>query len=368
MNKKYQQAVIFGTFDILHPGHISIFNYTKKLAKRLFIILARDKNIDKQTLFTEDQRLQNLQKLNLAEKIYLGSLNNPLEFYSKIKPDLAVLGYDQIKYVDLLKRLSIKIKRAPAFHAELFKTQKIKKILSDSRAGFYLINKKSGPPSFKIVSLLRKTLNLKKIGFAGTLDPLASGLMILASGKATKFLDAFHLLDKVYEAQIELGKISDTFDAQGDIRTKEHKNQRTRKQIEEILKEKFTGKIWQTPPIFSAKKINGQKAYDLARQGQIPKLKSVQININEIKILKYKYPYLDLKITCSKGTYIRSIAHDLGKKLKTGGMLVKLKRTNVGPFDLKNVLAQENISLVNLKQKQIDLLNTLDKINQYFLK
>lgn len=373
MIKKYKKAVIFGTFDLVHPGHLALFNYTRKLSKQLFIVLARDKNIDKQTLFTEKQRLKNLQKLNLTEEVILGSLNNPLNFYQKIKPDLAILGYDQIKYVDLLKTLPLEIKRAPKFYPELFKTQKIKQILNDPKAGFYLINKKSGPPSFETVSILRKTLNLKKIGFSGTLDPLASGLLILASGKATKFLDAFHLLDKTYQARIELGKISDTFDSKGNIKTTKQSKDALRaslnkNQINKILQKHFTGTILQTPPIFSAKKINGQKAYNLARKNKEVKLKPVQITINDIKILKYNYPFLDLKITCSKGTYIRSLAHDLGQKLKTGGILTKLTRTDIGPFSLKNSLSQDKINLENLAKNKLKILEVVDKMNKYFLK
>ncbi len=368
MIKKISKAIIFGTFDVIHPGHISIFNYTRKLADKLSIIIARDKNIEKQTLFNEQERLANIQKLAIAEQVCLGSLNNPLEFYKKIKPDLVILGYDQTKYVDLLKKINITIKRAPVFHPELFKSNKLNKIINDQQAHFYLINKNTGSTSFNIISTLRKTLNLKKIGFAGTLDPMASGLMILASGKATKFLDSFHLLNKIYEAQIELNKTSDTFDAEGIIKNKKVNKKPGKEEIIKLLEKKFTGIILQTPPIFSAKKINGQKAYNLARKNQEVKLKPVKITVNEIQVLKYNYPFLDLKINCSKGTYIRSIANDLGKELKTGGVLVKLKRTAIGPFDLKNALAQEKINLKNLEKNKLSILEIVKKMNYYFLK
>jgi tRNA pseudouridine55 synthase len=368
--KKYKKVVIFGTFDIIHPGHISVFKYAKSLAKELYVVIARDQNIDKETklLFNEKQRLKNLQKYKIIDQVLLGDLKNPLAFHKQINPDLAVLGYDQIQNVDLLKKLPLEVKRAPEFHSKLFKSQKIKKILTDPDANFYLINKESGPASFKIVSILRKTLNMKKIGFAGTLDPLASGLMIMASGKATKFLDAFHFLNKTYQAEIELGKISDTFDAEGNIETKKLKNKITKEQIQEILNKNFTGEILQTPPIFSAKKINGQKAYNLARKNKEVILKPVEINISNIKILKYQYPFLTLEINCSKGTYIRSIAHDLGQKLGTGGILTKLKRTNIGPFNLKYSLPQENINSKNLAKNKLNILDIIRKINNYFLK
>jgi tRNA pseudouridine55 synthase len=369
-NKKYNKVVIFGTFDIVHPGHISVFKYAKNLAKELYVVIARDQNINKETqlVFNEEQRLKNISQYKIVDKAILGDKKNPLAFYEQLKPDLIVLGYDQYQNVDLLKQIKkIKIKKAPPYYEELFKARKIKKILADKDAGFYLINKEKGCASFKNISILRKVLNMKKVGFAGTLDPMATGLLILASGKATKFLDAFHSLDKVYEAQIELGKTSNTFDAEGVIKKKEHKEKINREQIQKLLEKKFTGEISQVPPIFSAKKINGQKAYDLARKNKKVKLKPVKITINEIKILKYEYPYLDLKINCSKGTYIRSIANDLGEKLKTGGMLVKLKRTSIGPFDLKDSLKQQNIDIRSLKKNKLNILDIVRDINNYTL-
>jgi len=371
MKKKYKKAVIFGTFDIIHPGHISVFKYAKNLSEKLYVVIARDQNINKETqiIFNEEQRLKNISQYQIIDKAILGDEQNPLAFYNQLKPDLIVLGYDQYQNVDLLKQLKrVKIKKAPPYHEQLFKAKKIKKILSDQDANFYLINKEKGCASFKNISILRRVLNLKKVGFAGTLDPMASGLLIMASGKATKFLDAFHSLDKVYGAQIELGKISDTFDAEGVIKETKHKKEISKEQIQKLLDKKFTGTILQTPPIFSAKKINGQKAYDLARENKKVKLKPVKITINEIKILKYEYPYIDLEINCSKGTYIRSIANDLGKKLKIGGMLVKLKRTSIGPFDLKHSLLQKDITSNNLEKIKLNILDVVREMNNYSLK
>ena len=380
MAKQFKKAVIFGTFDIVHSGHISLFKFAKKYADKLFVVLARDKNIHKAILFNENKRLENLRtysseatnvlkQYKIIDKIILGDLKNPLAFYKKLKPDLAIIGYDQFKYVNLLKTIDIAIKKAPSYHEKLFKTRKIKNIFQDKDAGFYLMNKEKGYPSFKTVSILRKILNMKKIGFSGTLDPMACGLLILASGKATKFLDTFHLLNKIYKAKIELGKISNTFDAEGKIiKSKNQKIKKSRKEIEDILKNKFTGEIMQTPPIFSAKKIKGRKAYELVRKNHEVRLKPVKININEIKILAYKYPSLTLKINCSKGTYIRSIANDLGKELKTGGILVELKRTKIGPFDLKNAVEQNEINSENLEKNKLSILNVIQKINGAILK
>lgn len=371
MKKKYHEAVIFGTFDVIHPGHISVFKYAKSLAEKLYVIIARDQNINKETklVFNEQERLNNISQYQIIDQAILGDKHNPLAFYKQIKPDLIILGYDQYQNVELLKQLKkITIKKAPSNHAELFKARKIRKILTDSQANFYLINKASGSASFKTVGVFRKVLNMKKIGFAGTLDPMASGLLILASGKATKFLDAFHSLDKVYEARVELGKTSNTFDAEGIIKNKKVIKKPNKGEIIKLLERKFTGDILQTPPIFSAKKINGNKAYNLARKNKEVKLKPVQITINEIKVLKYRYPFLDLKINCSKGTYIRSIAHDLGKKLKTGGILTKLIRTQIGPFNIKDSLLQKNITLKALEENKLNILDIVKKMNNYSLK
>ena len=371
MNKEFNKVVIFGTFDIVHPGHLSVLKYAKSLAKELYVVVARDQNIKKDTelIFKEEERLETLSSYEIIDKVILGDLNNPLAFYDQIKPDLIVLGYDQYQNIDLLKQLkNISIKKAPPYYEGLFKAQKIKNILTDQNAGFYLINKEKGCASFRNISILRKVLNLKKVGFAGTLDPMASGLLIMASGKATKFLDAFHSLNKIYEAQIKFGKTSNTFDAEGVIKTKKITKKPSREQIQKLLEKKFTGTILQTPPIFSAKKINGQKAYNLARKNKKVKLKPVKITINKIKILNYEYPYLDLKINCSKGTYIRSIANDLGKKLKTGGMLVKLKRTNIGPFDLKSSLQQNSITFEKLAKNKLNILDIVQEINNHSLK
>jgi tRNA pseudouridine55 synthase len=370
MNKKYKQAVIFGTFDIIHPGHISVFKYAKIQAQKLTVIVARDQNVNKDShlFFQEKQRLSYLKKYDIIDQVILGNLKNPLAFYKKINPDVVILGYDQFKNVELLKNIpELKILRAPEFKTELFKSTKLKKIARDKNAGFYLINKSLGKSSFFSIVQLRKILGLKKVGFAGTLDPRADGLLILASGKATKFLDAFHYLNKVYQAEIELGKTSTTYDLEGEITIKKVTHKPTKKEIKELIQKKFSGTILQTPPIFSAKQVNGKRLYELARKGEKVKIPKQKIDINNIEILNYKYPFLTLRIDCSKGTYIRSIAHDLGKKLKTGGMLTKLTRTDIGPFKLKNALSQKSLNLEKLTAKRLNILKTTHQINKYFL-
>ncbi|MBU2564090.1 tRNA pseudouridine(55) synthase TruB [Patescibacteria group bacterium] len=201
------------------------------------------------------------------------------------------------------------------------------------------IYKPQGPTSHDIVDKVRKILKIKKVGHAGTLDPFAQGILLILTEKDTKKQSKFLNLDKTYIGTLELGKISDTYDIEGKIQ-KIDCNIVERKKIEKILK-RFIGKIKQTPPIYSAIKIKGKKAYELARKGQKPKLKKRKINIYNIELLKYKWPILEIKVKCSKGTYIRSLANDIGKKLKTGAYLKKLIRTEIGEFKIEDSINLE---------------------------
>ncbi|HNV97016.1 MAG TPA: tRNA pseudouridine(55) synthase TruB [bacterium] len=238
----------------------------------------------------------------------------------------------------------------------------IKKIAENRNSFFLLVDKEPRKSSFFVIKQLRKITNIKKIGFSGTLDPIASGLLIFAISNATKFLDAFHFLDKIYIAKIELGKTSDTYDSEGNIKNIKVDKKPTLIEIKNIVDKNFTGEILQIPPIFSAKKINGKNAYELARKGEDVKIKPIKIKINNLKIKKYKYPFLELEINCSKGTYIRSIANDLGKKLKTGGILVELRRTQVGNFNLKNAIKQQKLNKQIIEKNKLTISDVLKNI------
>lgn len=207
---------------------------------------------------------------------------------------------------------------------------------------FLLINKPAGWTSFDVVAYIRKQHPKKtKVGHAGTLDPFATGLLIVAIGReATKKLDEFKNLPKTYIATIKLGEISDTFDKTGKIK-KYKKNiiekifkKNINKEIVNNILKKFIGKQKQLPPMFSAKKINGQRLYELARQGKTIKRQKNKIEIFEIKLLEYNYPYLKIEIICSAGTYIRTLANDIGKNLGTGAYCEELTRTAIGPHSL----------------------------------
>ncbi|MDX1608437.1 MAG: tRNA pseudouridine(55) synthase TruB, partial [Candidatus Spechtbacterales bacterium] len=174
----------------------------------------------------------------------------------------------------------------------------------------FLINKKPGPTSHDIVDEVRKITGVKKVGHAGTLDPFAEGLLIILVGRPeTKRQSEFMGLDKVYEATLTLGAETDTFDKTGEFQISNFKFQNNEKipisKINDVLK-KFEGKQEQMPPIFSAKKVRGKKAYELARKGEIPKLKSKEINIEYIKLIEYSWPELKIETKVSSGTYIRA--------------------------------------------------------------
>jgi tRNA pseudouridine55 synthase len=214
-------------------------------------------------------------------------------------------------------------------------------------SGFILIDKASGVTSHDVVDALRKITKIKRIGHSGTLDPIATGLLILGIGrKATKKLSQFQKLDKEYIAKIRLGAISDTFDKEGKIKEIETKEIPTKKEIEETLK-KLVGRIKQIPPVFSAKKVKGRKACDLARKGIKIRLKPIEVEVYEIKILNYHWPYLTIEVRCSSGTYIRSLVNDVGEKLGCGGYVEELRRTKIGDFKVEDAKKLEEINPEN---------------------
>ena len=206
------------------------------------------------------------------------------------------------------------------------------------KSGIYNIFKPAGPTSHDIINQVRKMSGEKRVGHAGTLDPFAEGVLIVAvSREYTKKLGQFLKQDKTYRTTVRLGAESDTFDLTGKIKNIDVKQKPSKKEILKTL-DKFIGEIEQIPPSFSAIKIKGKKAYELARKGIVPNLKPRKVKIYSIKILKYKWPYLEIETKVSSGTYIRSLAHDLGQTLKIGGYLEKLVRIKTGSFNLQKSL------------------------------
>lgn len=209
-----------------------------------------------------------------------------------------------------------------------------------SNGDVILIDKPAGISSFGVVARVRRYLSQKagkkiKVGHTGTLDPFATGLLILLSGKATKLSNQFLKLDKWYEATLCLGKTSTTGDPEGVITEVNVDKQPSYSDIEKILPD-FLGNIKQTVPIFSAVKINGKRAYQLARQGQKVEMPTREIEIYELEVLSYHFPELVVRTHVSSGTYIRTLGEDLGQALGVGAYLTALRRTKVGNFDLNN--------------------------------
>lgn len=202
--------------------------------------------------------------------------------------------------------------------------------------GILLIDKPASQTSFSVVASVRKKTNQKKIGHAGTLDPMATGVLVLLLGKPwTRKAGLFLAHDKEYEATFFLGKTTDTYDAEGKI-TQVSENIPTEAEIKKMIVF-FQGKYSQIPPMFSAKKINGTRLYELARKGISLERKPSEMSI-ETTLLNYNYPYVFLRIKGSKGTYIRSIAHDFGERLGCGAHVATLRRIRSGPFLIKDSL------------------------------
>lgn len=211
-----------------------------------------------------------------------------------------------------------------------------------------LVDKPYGWTSFDVVNKIRwhlkKKLNVKKIkvGHAGTLDPLATGLLIVCTGKHTKLIESIMPGLKTYTGTFLIGKTTPSYDLETEF-DRDFPTEHITEDLIESAREKLTGKINQTPPVFSAKQIDGKRAYDFARAGKEVKLNSVEVEIHEFIIDAKSFPEVHFKITCSKGTYIRSIAHDFGKLVNSGATLIALRRTNSGDFSIENATLPDAI-------------------------
>ena len=206
--------------------------------------------------------------------------------------------------------------------------------------GLLLVNKPAGITSFDCIRTLRRTTGVKKVGHAGTLDPAAHGLMLILFGTACKQAQQFSKLDKTYVAQIELGKNSTTGDREGELTGVSNREPKP-DEIERTL-DLFKGEIEQTPSKYSAIKINGQEAYKRARRGEEVVMPSRKVVVHDISLITYEYPYVTISADVSSGTYIRSLAEDIGKKLGTGAYLSDLERTKVGQYMVEDAAALDS--------------------------
>lgn len=225
-----------------------------------------------------------------------------------------------------------------------------------------LIDKPKDWTSFDVVAKIRGTLRgllqptatktKVRVGHAGTLDPLATGLLIILVGKATKRQDEYMKQDKVYEVTMCLGATTQTGDAEGE-KTHVSDARPSKPDIEKVL-QKFTGHLSQTPPAFSAIKIDGQRAYKLARSGKEVKIKPRKVTIYSIEQIEYEYPELRFTTEVSSGTYIRSLVTDIGEHLETGAYMADLRRTKIGQFDIKNAMNIDQITPEHLSSVIMD--------------
>lgn len=212
---------------------------------------------------------------------------------------------------------------------------KLNEIALDEGA-LLLINKPLSWTSFDVVNKVRYVTKVKKVGHAGTLDPLATGLILLGLGKGTKKIDQLILLNKVYKAIFRLGATTQSYDSEfPEENIKQIRNIDLNK-IQNLINEKFTGEISQIPPQFSAKKVKGKRAYLSAREGKEVELAPVNLTINKFEVIRYQEPFLESIIDCSKGTYIRAIARDLGEELGCGGYMCNLVRESIGEYKLED--------------------------------
>lgn len=211
--------------------------------------------------------------------------------------------------------------------------------------GVVLVDKHLGATSFTMVRRLRGYLGIKKVGHAGTLDPAAEGLLVICFGKATKTVDSIQALPKVYEAGIMLGRETPSHDRETPIVRELPYNHVTSEQIADVLQHQFTGLIMQTPPMYSALKVDGQPLYKKARKGEQVEIQPREVTIYGWKPIRIDIPLLLFEISCSKGTYIRSLAHDLGLALGTCGTLASLRRTQIGDFNVANALTRSDFEV-----------------------
>lgn len=223
------------------------------------------------------------------------------------------------------------------------------------------VNKPLHWTSFNVVSRIRwkiqKTLKIKKlkVGHAGTLDPLATGIIIICTGKKTKLIEHFQNQTKEYIATLELGATTPCFDKELPIDATYPTEHITAEMVNKIIPQ-FTGEIWQVPPVYSAVKVKGKRAYNLAREGKEPALEPKLLVIDEIEVLNFNPPYLKIRVVCSKGTYIRALARDIGKALDSGAHLAALERTRIG--DIKTDNCMEIDDAVNFVEEEIKINKT----------
>lgn len=214
----------------------------------------------------------------------------------------------------------------------------------------FLIDKPKGWTSFDVVKYIRNRISAKKVGHAGTLDPMATGLVIVCCGKGTKTISEIQDELKTYEGEVTLGGATPSYDAETPIDKEAPYRHITKEQVQKVLESEFSGEIRQIPPMYSALKKDGKRLYKLARQGKKVEREARTVTIHSARLISFDLPKMELYIKCSKGTYIRSIARDLGQKLNSLGYLSALRRTAIGQFNVDDALTIEDVDLIFKKK------------------
>lgn len=230
--------------------------------------------------------------------------------------------------------------------------------------GFVFLNKDEGMTSFFAASRLRRIFSTKKVGHTGTLDPMATGVLPVAVGGATRFIDFIPDSDKSYRARFLLGKTTDTLDITGQVLTESEVNVK-REDVEKIISD-FTGEIFQVPPMYSALKKDGVRLYDLARQGIEVEREKRQITVYSLSLTDYEGENeFEIDVSCSKGTYIRTLIDDMGKRLGCGAVMTKLERTKANGVDIADCLTLEELTALCEKGEAESSLHTVDRLLPY---
>ncbi|MEN9404666.1 MAG: tRNA pseudouridine synthase [Verrucomicrobiota bacterium] len=232
--------------------------------------------------------------------------------------------------------------------------------------GVLLVDKPKGLTSHDVVYRLRRKLQMKKIGHAGTLDPMATGVLVMLIGKATRISQYLMSVDKIYEGEATLGVVTDSQDAEGEVMETRPVPALTEAQAREVMKT-FLGDQYQTPPMHSAIKKNGVPLYKLARQGEEVEREPRFIRISAFNLLSFALPKLTFDLHCTKGTYVRTVAHDLGQKLGCGAHLSALRRTGSGKFKIDQCLpleAIEELSLAEIEKRLIPVHEAAPRVAQ----
>lgn len=232
--------------------------------------------------------------------------------------------------------------------------------------GFLNINKPKNWTSFDVIAKLRSITGIKKIGHAGTLDPFATGVLVVAVNQARFLIDFVQKNEKIYRGRIRLGQISDTDDVDGSKTTIDVSHKPDTRSVELALSH-FVGGYDQVPPKYAALKVKGRKMYEMARAGEDFEPQARRVEIHDLKLLSFSYPYVDIEAKVGSGTYIRALARDLGEELGTGAFLEELVRHSVGPFELEDSLEIGDISLVNLPQNLHPLVGAIGDMPRLIL-